>query len=65
MALLVRRFFRRRQICERAREREGSSRVSLRSMGRAGRGGGEGEAGQGRLGGAESVHIIKRDCSMQ
>ena len=54
MALLVRRFFRRRQICERAREWEGSSRVSLRSMGRAGRGGAEGEAGQGRLGGAES-----------
>ena len=34
-------------------------------MGRVGRGGGEGEAGQGRLGGAESGQIIKKGGSMQ
>ena len=33
-------------------------------MGRAGRGGGEGEAGQGRLGGAEGGQIIKMDGSI-
>merc|ERR550517_1638022 len=46
--------FRRRQIWGRARGWEASSRGRCwRSMGRAGRGGGEGEAGQGRLGGAD------------